>query len=221
MELSLAGDSEAAWILARTKERAIVFQQTGEEGIVNVRTPSLQVERAMIIVVLHAEADSGHDDSSVIFNADFEASDGSVSALCVADRECEPFWFGLKASLEALVYERSFDYSELEAEVACDASLEQHARVTKGMCQSLVFRALNRRLDGRLESLISKIGSERWIREMQSPFLHSVALDLFQLTSQVFPGPSSVEEEVARSVLIAIASQQVIERAGQSMAALH
>ncbi|MCK9360797.1 hypothetical protein M0Q28_01030 [Patescibacteria group bacterium] len=237
VKLGLADDDEFKWILDRLQERAIVFAQDEEEGIRPVRTPDRRTERALVIVLLRERAVTGRDDSSVVYNDDMETMhDGPVSAIFVADRDCEPFWFGLKASVEVLLYERSFDYSELKAEIAQTLAelapraplirpalarirkeshkrLSDHAHATKDMYQRLVYRALNRRLEGRLEALIPKIRDRRAVFAAQKHFLQQVALDLYLLTKEAFPEPSSVEEEAARSVLIAVASSHAVRRA--------
>ncbi|MCC6563728.1 hypothetical protein IT087_02445 [Candidatus Uhrbacteria bacterium] len=237
--LSLADDDEFKWILERLQERAIVFAQNEEEGITTVRTPDRHAKRAMVIVLLREQAVTGRDDSSVVYNDDMETMhDGPVSAIFVADRDCEPFWFGLKAGVEVLLYERSFDYSELKlgiaqtlAELAPRAPqirpelarirkeshkrLSDHAHATTDMYQRLVYRALDRRLDGRLEALVPKIRDRRAVFAAQKHFLQLAALDLYNLTKQAFPEPSSVEEEAARSVLIAVASDHAVRRASQ------
>ncbi len=248
--LCLAGDRDSEWIIDHLQRRAVLFaRDTATEDIHLQRMPDPTPEEPIVMVLLPSSEEE-QELCSLVFTSQIDTPrNGIMPAIFVVDRECEPFWFGLKTTFEVLVSERALRYGHMKMEIAHAIAalvpgapenrdeqrkfrreshelLRNYANETKAMYTQLVFGALNRRLDGALVKLVPAFHERRaefyqprrtphdrdaLLRE-QRKFLQAVAHDLLRLTRHAFPEPSSLEEEVVRSSMLAVASSHVVDQ---------
>lgn len=223
---------EDAWILDRIRERAVVLLQGQQEEvrIAKIRELIEKKERVITLDFQGMYEVDAQDDSSIVANDHVALPDKRVlPVIRVARRPCDRFWFGLKLAVEVLLFERTFDYGEMKLEIRRQISaraptrpetrpqlaefarqsrdrLEAHVAETRLMLPSLVFRAVNRELGGALNRVIPQIRSECTIISEQKLLVTLLAHEIMQLTQECFPSPLSIEEEAARSILLAMAS---------------
>lgn len=211
MQLCLAGDHESKWILESLVRRAIVFAEQEPKGIECVRMPSPPPDRTIHVIILRAEALGIRDGNPLVFNDDLPGEDEEMyPVLYFAQRKCDPFWFGLKASVETLIYERAYDCEETESP---EADLMCHVRDTTDMHDRLIYRALDRRFDGTLEKLIPKIRRRAAAVVPKDVLVLEVIQILFSIAQRAFPDASSLEETLVRDALIADAAKYVVAQA--------
>ncbi len=245
MQLCLAGDTESDWVIQSLKQRALVFEQQTKNDYEVVRLPEGNPDRNIFVVFLHAEADGVRDGNSMVFHDEVEThGEGMISALFVAQRKCDPFWFGLKASVETLLYERSLVFDEIKdditrtleatlsrppgtrAELAAyrresQGRLARHAHETERLHGRLVYRALRRSFGDALDELIPRTSHRRNLKATREFYLRDVAEKLLALTGKAFPEALSFEEEHARSLLLADASTYLVDQATRPVSTLN
>jgi hypothetical protein len=211
MQLCLAGDPESKWILESLMRRAIVFAQQEPKGIALVRMPEPPPDRTIHVIILRAEAQSVRDGNPLVFNDDLPGEgEEMLPVLVFAQRKCDPFWFGLKASVETLIYERAHDCDETGNP---EHVLARHVQDTTDMHDRLIYRALDRRFEGALERLIKKVRARAATVVVRDILVLEVIRILYSITQRTFPDASSLEEMAVRDLLIADAAKYVVAQA--------
>lgn len=245
MQLCLAGDPESVWVLESLQQRALVFEQQEKNNYEVVRTPDDEPDRNIFVVLLHAKAQGVRNGNSMVFMDKLEAGNkGSFSALFVAQRECDPFWFGLKASAETLLYERALGFEDIKNGIIRDlevmrhktprtrsefanlrkeshAKLASYERETADMQDCLVYRALRRSFGDALDELIPRTDHRSDVRALREIYLQEVVRKLLHLTSKTFPEAASAEEDLARGLLIAAASTYLVDQVKRPVSTLN
>lgn len=233
--LALKDQPKDAWILDRIRERAVVLPQGGRERIEKIGQILEKKERVIALDFEASDVSTQHD-SSIVANDHVSHPNGDLPIIRIAPRPCDRFWFGLKFGVEVMLFERSFDYGEMKVEVMRQISnlaptkretrrqlaefcrqsrehLEMHVAETQLMYPSLVYRAVNRELEGALERVIPQMRSHCAIIREQKLLVTMLAQEIMELTQEAFPPPMSIEEEAARSILLALASSHVAHAA--------
>jgi hypothetical protein len=245
VRLCLAGDPESNWIPECLKHRALVFEQQERDDYEVLRFPEGNPDRSILMVVLHAESDGVRNGNSMVFHDELEKDgEGTISALFVARRECDPFWFGLKASAETLLYERSLVFNKLRVDVTQTREamlagpsvspsdladfrrqsygrLARHERETKDMHEGLIYRALKRSFGGALDGLVPKARHRLDVVAAQDFLRRGVVEKLQELTRRTFPEALSFEEEHARALLFGVASTHLVDQAMRPVSTLN
>lgn len=229
---ALEGDAEFAPIAKRIRDHAVLLALGGDQDAPQVlRAPDVKDGDTVVMLLLDDDRDVPN--GSIVFIETIVSRDrDEFSALFLLQKECHPFWFGLKLVHDWLIFERARDYANLKLQVveatremleskatrrqSADFRRESHVRLrahaeeTRLARERLCFRAINRQVGGALERW-RQPASQIVLRE-QNALLREIASEIHESVLATHPDALSYEESAARSVLIACATSYLASR---------